>query len=441
MAILIVFLCFIACNGYLGVGIGDPFREGKLALFWYAFALLGGYEIYKKYNIFIGALWIWSLCLCNYFMWGALDSSSSVLQMMAPVMGIPNLNLDKIHQMLGMFFLPGPGMTIFTVFAFLYLADKCTERLNWLLASFRVTLWIQFVFCASQVLYNPIMFVPIARYAGIPMGTIGHATLVGAFFSAMAPIAWYRWSKIEFIAILIFSYLCDSSMTYASILAAFLTALWCEGYRKLSAMIGIIGIVALAIIWKIMPMLEILNSNGRFKLWLHSLPYMMQRPFTGFGPGAWWAYYPIWKVPNPVLGLWDKMHNEFWQLSFELGLIGLFLAILGIVYTVRKGSKVELCMLAALLTNALANFTFHVPVTGFILCCVLSIISKGLTLEAVEKRSLTFKEMVRFLNPFDDGGKRDRAILVDSAKDKLSRKVIDISNHLRAMIEKIKFNY
>lgn len=83
---------------------------------------------------------------------------------------------------------------------------------------------------------------------------------------------------------------------------------------------------------------------------------------TGAGLGSFYL-----AAPHPIEGLRaDHPHNEFLELAFETGLIGLGLFVIFIGSIMTAGTTTETLVLGAALTEACFGFPFHEPATAFL---------------------------------------------------------------------------
>lgn len=88
--------------------------------------------------------------------------------------------------------------------------------------------------------------------------------------------------------------------------------------------------------------------------------------FNGHGLGLYYVLFPVFDTHgDPFLLRSDHAHNEYLELLFEIGPVGLAFFLALVAWAFRFGRGIELYILAALLVEAMFGFPFHMPVTAF----------------------------------------------------------------------------
>ncbi len=166
-------------------------------------------------------------------------------------------------------------------------------------------------------------------------GTLGNPDIVSIFIAVIIPLALYFKKYIHAIFMAITVFLTDSYTAYGALIAAllFLAAIKnkvCFGI--VSTFLIMIFILGFAV-YKTNNVLfhKIVADHGRFNVVKNVINDMKQPknlPFTGTGPGSFPYLYHI-KHSNPGEEF-DKAHNEYIELLFDMGLAGVFILLAGI---------------------------------------------------------------------------------------------------------------
>lgn len=116
------------------------------------------------------------------------------------------------------------------------------------------------------------------------------------------------------------------------------------------------------------------DNNGRFEIWRATLSWWMQHAnhWTGAGLGSYFIIGPGIQIAilhqNTAHLLW--MHNDWLQVLFEQGAIGLALAITvfgrALARSIKRDRPWLTSSLSAFGVTMLGNFPMHVPVMGFL---------------------------------------------------------------------------
>ena len=107
-------------------------------------------------------------------------------------------------------------------------------------------------------------------------------------------------------------------------------------------------------------------SVDRWEVWVRGWAYYKKDWLTGLGIGHWRAIFDQFKINGEKF--WQA-HNEFVQMTFELG-IGFAVVVAGYFLTigraVSKKTLIPAMAIAGLAGNCLVNFPFHVADTAMI---------------------------------------------------------------------------
>lgn len=115
------------------------------------------------------------------------------------------------------------------------------------------------------------------------------------------------------------------------------------------------------------------SSNGRFELWSNAIDYIKIHPFLGCGLGNWKIEsLPYWKDLLNDYTVPYHAHNDFLELSTEIGFVGgfVYLSLFGYIFfklfTYRKKNflvaSVLFCSLLVYFVDAFFNFPLERPV-------------------------------------------------------------------------------
>lgn len=192
-------------------------------------------------------------------------------------------------------------------------------------------------------------------------GFLGNASMLACGIAVSYPILYSHLKKMYFDGILFWSALIlpiaavgllGTSMGYG-VLATVLSVLLLHSSKNaIAALLSVYG-GALATGYFMMGS-DFFSSSGRFTLWGHALNWQWEKGNIILGQGIGSA--PIWlphiqKINRFDRGSWFvQMHNDWIQIFFELGAIGLI--ICGLVYMV-------------LLHNSISNKFLNASVLGF----------------------------------------------------------------------------
>lgn len=229
-----------------------------------------------------------------------------------------------------------------------------------------------------------------------PIGFFGQHTLLGAYLAPITAILlaleWFPVAAfVAFVCILT-----GSSFTVLALGAGALVVMrhrW--GLRPVLGIIGL-GVISLGALYLAKPNLDAFAGNGRLAVWKETIACARERPLVGFGPGAFRAVFASHCETRQTGELWGKFeqaHNDFVQVLFDGGRLGLFcllLVLAGILQAYahtwwligKPHCPIELnrtliCaqgVLASLLANALGNFPWQLSphyVLGLISSAIL----------------------------------------------------------------------
>lgn len=255
--------------------------------------------------------------------------------------------------------------------------------------------------CALHGLIQYFGLDPVVKYLEWadrrPVALFGQHTLYGPFaVSAFAVSLFYRhWWRALFLLIPIF--LIDSSFTFLSL--GVVLGLWLYANLRKEVFLGLLiaTSITLGTAFLMAPGVmhrEFMNDKGRFALWSQTLELAKRRPILGYGFGSFKEIYPVFqskelRAKNGISedslspeakefiaraervraesGLFQSAHNEFVQVVFEMGALGL-VCVFGLIFTFvsafRKSVKTTETWIACaifwlFMANSLGNFPLH----------------------------------------------------------------------------------
>lgn len=188
---------------------------------------------------------------------------------------------------------------------------------------------------------------------GLVYSFMNNAAADGSMLAVMLPLVMMRgeslfkwkggWPYVAASAITIFGILFSGSSTaLAALVVAIAAGTACIWRRAHLPMIAA-GTAILSVIGVLFMKESLLNDNGRFQIWRLSLEYFFNpekgiNPIFGAGSGSYFVLGPTIQLNfgySPKL-VFLFMHNDFLQVLFEQGYIGILLALAVGVNALRK---------------------------------------------------------------------------------------------------------
>lgn len=199
------------------------------------------------------------------------------------------------------------------------------------------------------------------------VGTMGNPSHLATHLSLLFPLLLLcapLWSLALIGILLVTQSLGGQVATFA------VASYWAwHGKKKWFWVVGIVGVVGLIYLATHQ---DHFNPHGRFKAWSIFYQMFQQRSITGWGVGSVMAFSRTITDSTSPLFQWHHVHQEFFQVAIEHGVIGLgFLwwMLWELVGTIRRLPKTPLVValsgiLLAFGINSLVNFPAHLWVTG-----------------------------------------------------------------------------
>ncbi len=160
-----------------------------------------------------------------------------------------------------------------------------------------------------------------------------NGSLDASFIALMSPVV-YRFSsniklKVFFVSILLLAILLAKSNTgFCVLIMILLTNCLMHKEFKLFFQLLFAFIISLFPIgYYLGP--KLLNHNGRFNNWKLMMGYWNDHinHWIGSGPGTYWPLSQIVQIHKDGDNVWPWMHNDFLQVLFEQGIVGLALVL------------------------------------------------------------------------------------------------------------------
>jgi O-antigen ligase len=296
----------------------------------------------------------------------------------------------------GLFFIAEPQWSDLLVFFIAFLSlDFLPEGNDWDTAKrFLYFLTLGGVFCAIYGYFQVLGVDFITYFAWAdrhrPSVFLGQHTLYGPFASACVCSALFlkRYKTAIFLAPII--YFIDSSFTYLSLGAGLMVWILHVTNWRICLIISLLGVLGLYGLQNT----EAMNDKGRSVLWKQTITLANRKPIFGQGFGSFKTIYPVLQNPkilasqgidldksgdfikNFILeamelrkmsGNFLSVHNEYIQVYFEMGLIGV-IAMLFILYEflvlaftwIRTPYMAAMVSIVAVfMANSIGNFPMH----------------------------------------------------------------------------------
>lgn len=205
------------------------------------------------------------------------------------------------------------------------------------------------------------------------VGTIGNRMMSSSFACILAP--FLICNPLNWIALIIISFITWSSGAVLSIGAGLSVYAWAR-LKKLRLWIVVIAILApIVFAWRTGDF-RVFNVSGRGPVYLKTLELSLQRPI-GFGVGTFKILFPVMcgqDIRKQQPGReWNTCHNDWLQMTFEIGFIGMILLLGWLVSIIRKiKDPVKLAGLVILATNMMIHFPMRLVQCAFIILMYLA---------------------------------------------------------------------
>ncbi|MBU2072707.1 MAG: O-antigen ligase family protein, partial [Gammaproteobacteria bacterium] len=156
----------------------------------------------------------------------------------------------------------------------------------------------------------------------------GNPTILGSFVALCLPLVIYAKNKFAAFLSIITLVITFSATSLFSVISAGMFYLFFTK-RRLSILIGVLMLLCLIPLHNLDIFNRLLNPTGRFEVWKVSWGMLQHKTMTGLGLGTWEQLMGLNPMVEKILHnlSWKEAHNEYWQILFSTGLIGLGLII------------------------------------------------------------------------------------------------------------------
>ncbi len=219
-------------------------------------------------------------------------------------------------------FLPFFNLLCFVLFYKICLEYLDKDSIDKIFKWFRYSIIALLFYCVLQYLQLDQFFKGLGDHQDELVGTIGNPSHLAGYLALVSPLFFNKKGVLPLILLWIIILLTDSATGLLTGFSVTLFWLFMQKKTKLLAYGLCSGIVGLCVILAKLP--EFFTSSHRLELWSLSYQTFKQKAITGFGLGSFGLIKFDLQTPSSV---WRHAHSEPYQVAFELGIIGLFLAI------------------------------------------------------------------------------------------------------------------
>ena len=217
-------------------------------------------------------------------------------------------------------------------------------------------------------------------------GTLGSPNYVSPYLMLGIPFALYRKKWLFAIPIVLGVIATNSQMAMGSGVLM-LAVLACFIFKKYSRaiIISIIGVACILSVGKIVhePHIDkLVNDSTRIENWKKiaistKTPYMSKRsyPYTGRGPGAFFWTYRVSSGSN-----FAQAHNEYLEVLYDTGIIGLFLFAMSLFYIFKntilhERNKYLMSAFIGICVCSGGIFAWHLGMTSFMTILIAGLLN------------------------------------------------------------------
>lgn len=223
-------------------------------------------------------------------------------------------------------------------------------------------------------------------------GTLGNRVILAPFLAMIVPLALYLKKYIQAILLIGVIFLCNSQIAYGALIVSLMFLLATKGKKLRITMISLF--VALSLIlsvgyFKSPQIKSFINDSYRFPIWNTIIQDIktprevvkdkkQQFALTGFGLGSFrYIFHTEHKNTTTPGMLLAEAHNDYLELLYNTGLIGLGLFLAGLVFLIKQFFPLDLLnahLLTSLVCVLICAGGIFVLQNGAIIFYVLTII-------------------------------------------------------------------
>ena len=214
-------------------------------------------------------------------------------------------------------------------------------------------------------------------------GTLGSPSYVSPYLMLGIPFALYRKKSILIVPIILGIIATNSQMAIGSTIVMLMIILYFK-YKKTIISLFVIGAltagIGLAVKGSVVD--NVIDDSTRFTEWQNILvgvktPYMSKRsyPYTGRGPGAFFWTYRMSSGSN-----FAQAHNEYLEVLYDTGIIGLFLFLMSLYYIFKntilnKRNKYLMSAFIGICVCSGGIFAWHLGMTSFMTILIAGLLN------------------------------------------------------------------
>ena len=214
-------------------------------------------------------------------------------------------------------------------------------------------------------------------------GTLGSPSYVSPYLMLGIPFALYRKKSILIVPIILGIIATNSQMAIGSTIVMLMIILYFK-YKKTIISLFVIGAltagIGLAVKGSVVG--NVIDDSTRFTEWQNILvgvktPYMSKRsyPYTGRGPGAFKWTYRMSSGSN-----FAQAHNEYLEVLYDTGIIGLFLFLMSLYYIFKntilnKRNKYLMSAFIGICVCSGGIFAWHLGMTSFMTILIAGLLN------------------------------------------------------------------
>lgn len=204
-----------------------------------------------------------------------------------------------------------------------YTTIPCIEKiLKWLKYSIIFLLF----YCVLQYLRLDEFFAGINNSGDQLVGTIGNSMHLAGLLAILQPL-FFKKNLENILSLILIWLLIIATGSATGLVAGLMVILFWLWFKNRKIAISILGLSSISLV-----VLHILNksffyNSQRFEVWKIAFGIIKDKFITGLGLGSVGAMRLSPRYPNSSNFYWQHLHNEYYQVVFELGLIGLGLVI------------------------------------------------------------------------------------------------------------------
>ena len=181
-------------------------------------------------------------------------------------------------------------------------------------------------YCVLQVLKLDQFFTALdTRAVDELVGTIGNTAHLSGYLAICQPL-FFKKSRFNILCLILLWVILLMCKSFSGIFTAICVILFwlfmTKQYKKIWFGLSGLGLVTIPLVINHTFFTQFLSDSGRFKVWKIVFDVFKKRPITGYGLGIVNAL----KI-NISSSTWRHLHQEYYQIAIETGIIGLVLVL------------------------------------------------------------------------------------------------------------------